>query len=126
MQSASRQASCRVEVLRRFLEWITGETSPTLYVSFGKRKRENTCACIIRAARVLFCIDNVQFDLCTDPRRRKRRTFLAVKSPGPAETTASSRFQQGTSRGNGSETRGLRPTRAHSYPDKCRTRSGRP
>src|SRR6266404_4675547 len=82
MQSALRQASCRAEVRRRFLEWITGETSPTLYVSFGKRKRENTCACIIRAARVLFCIDNVQFDLCTDPRRRKRRTLLAAFPKG--------------------------------------------
>src|ERR1700736_5209734 len=98
MQSASRQASCRAEALRRFLEWITGGTSPTLYGSFGKRKRENTCACIRRAALVLFCIDNVQFDLCSDRGRRTRPTFLAVKSPGPDETTASSPFQQSASR----------------------------
>src|SRR5438552_18546546 len=116
MQSASRQASCRVEVLQRFLEWITGETSPTLYVSFGKRKRVNPCACIIRAARVLFCIDNVQFDLCTDPGRRKRRTFLAAESPGRAETTASSPLQQSAARGKCADTRMRGPGRTQSLP----------
>src|SRR5437773_1289503 len=34
----------RAEAVRTFLKWISGETSPTIYVSFWKKKRENLLA----------------------------------------------------------------------------------
>src|SRR5260370_3898117 len=43
------------ESVRRFLKWILGATSPTIYVSFWKKKRESSRPDIGRA-RTDFCI----------------------------------------------------------------------
>src|SRR6266566_5081360 len=49
---------CRAEAARRFLKWILGETSPTIYVAFWKKKRENLATWKIPSA-LIFCIDMV-------------------------------------------------------------------
>src|SRR6266581_2379196 len=41
LRRALRQATDQSEAAQRFLKWISGETSPTIYVSFRKKKREN-------------------------------------------------------------------------------------
>src|SRR6266581_2426901 len=48
----------RAEAARRFLKWILGETSPTIYVAFWKKKRENLATWKIPSA-LIFCIDMV-------------------------------------------------------------------
>src|SRR5437870_3089043 len=57
MQCGSRRANCRAEAARGFLEWITGETSPTLYVSFWKKKRENLRGLGGPRTALIFAID---------------------------------------------------------------------
>src|SRR5213596_3803083 len=49
---------CRAEAARRFLKWILGESSPTIYVAFWKKKRENLATWKIPSA-LIFCIDMV-------------------------------------------------------------------
>src|SRR5947207_12268087 len=41
LQPALRRETGQREAVQRFLKWILGETSPTIYVSFQKKKREN-------------------------------------------------------------------------------------
>src|SRR5712691_9607011 len=57
MQCGSRRANCRAEAALGFLEWITGETSPTLYVSFWKKKRENLRSLGEARTAFIFAID---------------------------------------------------------------------
>src|ERR1041385_1376510 len=56
MQCGSGSASYRAEAVRRFLEWITEETSPTLYIPFWKKKRESPRR-LKGPAGAIFCID---------------------------------------------------------------------
>src|SRR5256885_8441210 len=41
---------CQLAIVGKFLKWISGETSPTTYVAFGKKKRQNS-ALSFRAKR---------------------------------------------------------------------------
>src|SRR5438046_10034149 len=58
----------RAEAVRTFLKWISGETSPTIYVSFWKKKREN-----LRGPE-----DRASPDCCMQWPIRSIRLFLPV------------------------------------------------
>src|SRR5438477_13163312 len=58
----------RAEAVRTFLKWISGETSPTIYVSFWKKKREN-----LRGPE-----DRASPDFCMQWPNRSMRLFSPV------------------------------------------------
>src|SRR5882724_3152944 len=112
----------QAEAVRTFLKWISGKTSPTIYVSFWKKKRENLCGLEDRASLIFAC--NGQTDLCPYSRRWQRSTVLAAESPGPTKAIASPGLQRNSARGNRGAPRRISSPRTHSNPDKHRARGG--
>src|SRR5438876_1043675 len=100
LRRALRQATDQSEAARRFLKWISGETSPTIYVSFGKKKREKVFAAWNVRSALIFLHRHGQSDLRARSRRRQRRTLLASQSPLPTETTTSLGLEENTPRGD--------------------------
>src|SRR5437868_8667260 len=122
LQPALRQATGQREAVQRFLKWILGETSPTIYVSFWKKKRENLRGPKTGPALIFAC--NGQTDLCAYSRRWQRRTILAAESPGSTEAAASPGLQKNSPRGNRGAPRRIGFPRTHSNPDEHGARGG--